>query len=1038
MSLFIYVSPQSVIIRKYKLTFPFIAPPPNVTKAAVNAYSLLLSSVSTRVTSTPKEREEIIAPLQHYGFALFKSIIPESLRSRIYQEAGLFIFGTEPRILNISWELLYDGRAFFALTQGVVRVNYSKQHDFVGGDNSEISHLKLSLNAYHPIIIADNIPDADGLNTGSRFVTQVEHLPSGVFSTFPYIKSKIDGNASKETIFDELKSRPDIFLFSGFDSGEGWMLSGPKQTNKRLSWFDQEFQAVLSTSIQNGLRIMILVTSDLLENPKHFVNDAVSRYFDAGIPYLISVHGRIQRFILNLTRQENILKAHRLAINSIQADIPLSCDWSWIQLHVNKSLLEKDQIVPLRPFNLILDARSEKQRQVTIHQHLNVHRRFAGHHETLRQLLRVLDASASGCLINLMALNGYSAEEYMFEAFRRLKGQTAHELYLLYYKRWGYHGAEIPKVPRSISQQFSFLLKEEAIFQYFDQCTLQAEEAAGEEVDKRFLVVYYPPDKADPVLDQWMKTKLDNGWTIILLSNHQKCTNLSCISITTGDLTLGEINNCFEDSLPKPWMDCLESDFPHHMLNTSLMMMVKSFGDQKLIDLVYLAQNEKTVWKEAFVKFISTLPRQRLRILFFLFLLRVPVSRKYLRLLLSGKKIDVDLNYLHRLGLLDCNLNRTKYWMPIHIRAQITKHKLFSSRQIIAFGEEVLQKQISVIKRDQLPDITKIMGFQYCLTEISEFGAFESALQRSIQLLKKLSDSLPKMKFVFMQNIWMSLQLAYYLKKRALVQNSIFSVIEILSQLSLQKESTRLYQWLLKAEEKNRNWPLVAEIQVKLAEIYTKLNQKEKAIGLITSSMQLNNDIKSFSSRTHNLITIALLLLDIDETEKLNSLLGSVHFDFNLLSDENVAKLWLIDGHILFHEKKYKEAARSLAKVAEFTNLSLSDSLLAKTYHVLSVIYDHQGSPEKKREYEQKAAEFFSFCGDKEMPARYHEQLLRNYAEKGVLDGSIKHLEKMYQSARAANKQETIRDIAKQLGTMYYELGNQEKSAEFYKVAQGI
>ena len=86
---------------------------------------------------------------------------------------------------------------------------------------------------------------------------------------------------------------------------------------------------------------------------------------------------------------------------------------------------------------------------------------------------------------------------------------------------------------------------------------------------------------------------------------------------------------------------------------------------------------------------------------------------------------------------------------------------------------------------------------------------------------------------------------------------------------------------------------------------------------------------------------------------------------------------------------------------------------MAKTYHVLSVIYDHQGSPEKKREYEQKAAEFFSFCGDKEMPARYHEQLLRNYAEKGVLDGSIKHLEKMYQSARAANKQETIRDIAR-------------------------
>ncbi len=155
-----------------------------------------------------------------------------------------------------------------------------------------------------------------------------------------------------------------------------------------------------------------------------------------------------------------------------------------------------------------------------------------------------------------------------------------------------------------------------------------------------------------------------------------------------------------------------------------------------------------------------------------------------------------------------------------------------------------------------------------------------------------------------------------------------------------EEETIQLCQWLLNIEEKHQNWALVSEIQIKIATIYSQLNKKEKAIGLVSSAIKLNNDIKNFSSRYRHLITIALLLLDLNDYERLRKLLANTNFDMSLLNKEDMAKLWLIDGHMLFHANRYGEAESSFNKVFEQIELNLPNALLAKTHLLLVKIHE--------------------------------------------------------------------------------------------------
>ena len=179
-------------------------------------------------------------------------------------------------------------------------------------------------------------------------------------------------------------------MFTGYDCIDGWVLKDDdSDKNKNISFYDGQFQKHLTTAIRQGLRILILNSSDLIEKSKQFINDPLSKYFDCGIPYIISVNGRVsqrrfrdyfQRFVNNLAHGESILKSHRFAINYIQSALPLSWDWSWIQLHINKSLLENNKEVPFAPFRLINEVQKTTKISHLRQASFNTFRRFCGNH----------------------------------------------------------------------------------------------------------------------------------------------------------------------------------------------------------------------------------------------------------------------------------------------------------------------------------------------------------------------------------------------------------------------------------------------------------------------------------------------------------------------------------------------------------------------------------------------------------------------------------------------------------------------------------
>ncbi len=118
MSLVIYVSTKTVIISKYNLEFRFTPPSQSLTKAAVGAYQLLRQSEVLQTDSSRDQKEEVITLLKHYGSALFKAVMPNHIRSQVYKSGGVFIYSLDKEIIDLPWELLFDGSSFLALTQG--------------------------------------------------------------------------------------------------------------------------------------------------------------------------------------------------------------------------------------------------------------------------------------------------------------------------------------------------------------------------------------------------------------------------------------------------------------------------------------------------------------------------------------------------------------------------------------------------------------------------------------------------------------------------------------------------------------------------------------------------------------------------------------------------------------------------------------------------------------------------------------------------------------------------------------------------------
>lgn len=1038
MSLVIFVSSQKVIISKYQLEFSFSAPPQNLTNAAKGAYQLLRQSEVIQIESSRDEREEAMTLLRHYGRALFQSITPNSYKSQVTKAGGLFIYSVDPEIINLPWELLYDGSSFFALTQGVVRINDAKTNSQVTVSERQQSYLKVSLNSYSPL---------RNITHGNRFITYVEELVSENINKSPLLKLSVDGNASRQSILQTFKQSPDLFLFSGHDSVEGWVLKDDTAPNHN-KWLAREFQPAFKKAIKNGTRILILLTSSLFEDPDKFSANLLTQYFDLGIPYIISIHGRIarhrfqeyfQNFISNLLREENILRAHRHAVNSIQASLPLSWDWSWIQLNLNKNLLEQTLESPLPPYRFRSGLDKKEDFGPPIKNQILNYRRFSGNLDILRRINDALIRQDNTKIVRIYSSDGMLLDEYLQEFMRRLSSDQVYHLSLLYYFHWGFHKPQKEKLPTTdIGNLFSFFLDNKQIKEFFEQSLIKISSPEKKKSNHKFLIVYYPPERVDTVFDSWVKKKQADGWKIIFLSDGSDSTRLPNIKIKTDAISSLELKNSFEDEFPEQWIDLLEGKLPSQFGNLVLLKIVQRFGQEKLINLFRKKKDSRLLWTAAFKQILSSFAAQQMKIFVTLYLLRIKCSKSYLEELWTGKNFKSDLVYLQQLHLIDSNLEFTHFWISSNIYYQINRYQLIPPQHISSVGQELLLGMIVAFRGNQVPLISWILGFQYCVSLLVELAPIENPLQRNLQLGKKLSRYGSTSFSLYYPIVSTCLEIALKTGKKKLLQKTLFSVMEIIENLPLEQYTIRIYKWLLQAEEKQRNWLLVSEILMKLALVYVKLNKKEKAIGLITSAIQLNNDIKNFASRSQNLITIALLLLELEEFEKVRKLISNADFDLKRLNEKEINKLWLIDGHLLHHEKKYDAAEKSFLKIFNSQTLIVSESLMAKTYIKLSEIYQRRNDAKRYQECLNNASRFFELSGSLKHATELHETLSELYLSAERTEKAIDHLEWLYNTAKQTGDLDRTRNIADQLGGLYFRIGDKIKSTNYYSIAQGI
>ncbi|MBU2515053.1 hypothetical protein KJ966_27350 [bacterium] len=1040
MSLVIYVSTKTVIISKYNLEFRFSPPSAKLTNAAIETYKMLRQSEVLQTQSSRDQRDEVITLLKHYGTGLYQAIIPEHIRSQVYKSGGIFIYSLDREIIDLPWELLFDGSSFFALTQGIVRIHKAEEGRTISISSKPLQALKVSLNSFHPL--EDKKPS-------SNFISYVEDLHLNSIPKSILVDAHFDGNSSRASIIENLEKEPDIFLFSGYSDELGWTLSDAGKDEKQSNWAKNILQPKLKEAVQNGLRILILQSSSFLEKSSAFHYDPIRSYFDSDIPCVLGIHGRVTRkrlnqylnvFLYSLIREESILRAHRLAINHIQSSLPLSWDWSWIRLHLNQQLLGSATDQPLPPFHFDRSHVEDETKKEHLTSRLNYfyNRRFSGCFDDYSRFRETIVEQKSKSVICINCNESLLVEDYILEYFRRLSATEDLSLSLLYYQKWGFSNTIKSRIGSTkYSNLFSFLLNEDLQLRAFDDSLFEISKSGNYKKAQKFLIVLTPPSKTDSLLDQWLNHKLESGWTVLCITEVSFSTSLKTQVLTLNNVSISQIFRNFEDELPESWIDLLENRVPPCMKDLRLLKIIQRFEDETLIASLHQNPSIDYLYENTISTIINSLTANRLKIFVALYLLHSIISRELLTKLIDEKNIDGDLEYLLHLHLIDADLSFKHFWIPSHLRYQLSRLHLIPETSKRNLGQEILQK-IIVILDDSSNDLQRIeIGFIYCLFELIDLGIFENPLQRNLQFGKKLAKKACG-SFNFLQNINISLELSLHIQKGQLIQKTLFSLIEILDQLPFGDETIKICEWLLQIETKHRNWQLVSEIQARIASIYIRLNKKEKAIGLISSAAKLNNDIKNYSSRYQNLIAIAMLLLDLEEFDRLMKLLANADFDISLLNKEDLTKLWLIDGHMLFNNNKYKEAQVSFEKVLKDPNVEISNSLLVKTLLNLAHIYLRQNNKKQYVECLENSVPFIEESREMEKASEIHEILYNENLKLNNLSKAVKHLEWIYSYNLKAENTNQVKELADKLGGLYFKIGEHSKSTDFYSIAQGI
>ena len=344
----VQVCADHIALPHHGLQFP-LTPPLAKLQEALGAYQTL--RLDPGLQSQPLvRRQEVTRFLRQFGRLLYHTISPPGRNLPVDPRSPLLL-ELAPEWVAFPWELLSADDEWIALRQGIARYLAPPPEGEPAPPLTE--PLRIAALSAQPLPVAQEAAlTRHEHELGHRFLTVTPALLDPFVSSDPPYAYRAIEHAVRDDLEAVLKTHPQVLLFSGYASAEGWYFETPRGTphSAGLDWIGQR----LRQAAQEGLQLLLLNDSIGLLEPA-----AAARHtralLAAGVPALIRLEGRQAR----LREQDYVrallhavaegyppLAAHVAAVRRLHRRFQEGWDWSFPRLYLRALPFAGDFYLP--------------------------------------------------------------------------------------------------------------------------------------------------------------------------------------------------------------------------------------------------------------------------------------------------------------------------------------------------------------------------------------------------------------------------------------------------------------------------------------------------------------------------------------------------------------------------------------------------------------------------------------------------------------------------------------------------------------------
>lgn len=306
-----------------------ITPPISKLQAGLEAFEAL--RIGHAAHRLPLEaREETARFLVQFGQMLHGTLFPAGQGDALDPEEPVWIapmgeWGAYP------WELLHDGRRWMALHRGVFRTTWPPPTDIQPSAPFSGPLRVLALGA-RPLSL-EGVEDSREPGWFERFASDLALLGDSIPSSPLPVHYRVVPHATPAALEAGLAARPDVLVFSGRATAEGWWLETDRGAPHVMKW--DELLRYLKQAANRGLRLAVLKDTLGFGQPLTLSARATDLQ-RAGLPTVIRLegfqsrrmeHDYLRSLLVRLSEGQSVIDAHRHSLRDMFE--PLEVAWGW-------------------------------------------------------------------------------------------------------------------------------------------------------------------------------------------------------------------------------------------------------------------------------------------------------------------------------------------------------------------------------------------------------------------------------------------------------------------------------------------------------------------------------------------------------------------------------------------------------------------------------------------------------------------------------------------------------------------------------------